>query len=141
MALVASQAGRAHASVAGQSKTPIPASSGWKRFVIDPGKFVYPKAAYVVGTSPTNIRGTSGLKAPGGGAMTIDETGLNSAGVGNPALLLDLGENVGGYVEVGVTSSSGTPIRLGYSESLDHLTPGGSGRVRFGAAPARLRKT
>ncbi len=125
MALVASQAGSAYASVAGQSKTPIPASTGWKRFVIDPGNLVYPKAAYVVGTSPSNVRGTSGLKAPGGGAMTIDETGLNAAGVGNPALLLDLGENVGGYVEVGVTSSSGTPIRLGYSESLDHLTPGG----------------
>ncbi len=125
IALAASQAGRADASVAGQSKTPIPASSGWKRYVIDPGKFVYPKAAYVVGTSPSNVRGTRGLKAPGGGAMTIDETGLNAAGVGNPAVLLDLGENVGGYVEVGVTSSSGTPIRLGYSESLDHLTPGG----------------
>ena len=81
IALAASQAGRADASVAGQSKTPIPASSGWKRYVIDPGKFVYPKAAYVVGTSPSNVRGTRGLKAPGGGAMTIDETGLNAVGV------------------------------------------------------------
>ena len=125
IALVASQAGRADASVAGQSKTPIPANSGWKRFVIDPGKLVYPKAAYVVGTSPSNVRDTRGLKAPGGGAMTIDETGLNASGVGQPAVLLDLGENVGGYVEIGVRSSSGTPVRLGYSESLDHLTPRG----------------
>jgi alpha-L-rhamnosidase len=115
----------AQASVAGQSKTPIPASNRWKRFVIDPGKLVYPKAAYVVGTSPQNVHGTRGLKAPGGGAMTIDETGLNAAGVGNPALLLDLGENVGGYVEIGVKSSSGAPIRLGYSESIDRLTPRG----------------
>jgi alpha-L-rhamnosidase len=118
-------AAQAAASTAGQSKTPIPASSRWKHLVIDPGQFVYPKAVYIVGESPGNVRNTSGLKAPGGDATTIDETGLNARGVGNPSLILDLGVNVGGYVEIGVTASNGTPIRLGYSELLGYLTPQG----------------
>ncbi len=124
-AVVASQAAGAHASVAGQSKTPIPESKRWKRYVIDPGNLVYPKAVYVIGGSPANVRNTRGLKSPGHGATTIDESGLSANGVGQPALLLDLGANVGGFVEIGVTSSSGTPIRLGYSESVDRLTPRG----------------
>ena len=36
--------------------------------------------------------------------------------MGSPALVLDLGVNVGGYVEIGIRSSNGAPIRLGYSE-------------------------
>ena len=66
-----------------------------------------------------------GLKAPGGGATTITSTGVNEKGVGSTALVLDLGVNVGGYVEIGVRGSNGTPIRLGYSEFLDYLTPKG----------------
>jgi alpha-L-rhamnosidase len=104
--------------------------------VIDPGKLVYPKAVYVLNGSPTNIQNTPGLKAPGGGATTIVSSGLNEKGVGDPALLLDLGHNVGGYVEIGITASNGTPIRLGYSELLDYLTPQGdtSGAFSFGTS-------
>jgi hypothetical protein len=93
--------------------------------VIDPGKLVYPKAVHVVGESPGNVRNTRGLKAPGGGATTITEAGLNSRGVGSPSIILDLGFNVGGYVEIGIRGSNGTPIRLGYSELLDYLSPRG----------------
>jgi alpha-L-rhamnosidase len=117
-------AAHAAGSPAKDSKAPIPASSGWQRYVIDPGKFVYPKAAFVIG-SPSGIVNPQGLKAPGGGATTINAGELTPAGVGTPALLLDLGTNVGGYVEVGVTSSNGTPIRLGYSESSQYMTPRG----------------
>ena len=115
----------ASASPADQSKAPVPESAAWQGYVIDPGKLVYPKAVYVVGESPGNVRNTRGLKAPGGGATTITETGLNSRGVGSPSIILDLGFNVGGYVEIGVTGSNGTPIRLGYSELLDYLSPRG----------------
>ena len=125
LALPASQAAGAFASVADQSKSPVRESPAWKRYVIDPGKFVYPKAVFVVGNQPQNAHNTSALKGPGHGAMTLNAGPVNGSGVGSPALLLDLGVNVGGYVEVGVTSSDGAPIRLGYSESLDRLTPQG----------------
>jgi alpha-L-rhamnosidase len=128
IAAMALPAGHPDASAARQSKAPIKASSGWKHYVIDPGKFAYPKAVYVVGESPGNVRNIRGLKAPGGGVTTIAETGLNANGVGSPSLILDLGVNVGGYVEIGVRASDGTPIRLGYSELLDYLTPQGDTR-------------
>jgi alpha-L-rhamnosidase len=134
---LAGQAAGAYASVADQSKSPVRESSAWKRYVIDPGKFVYPKAVYVVGNQPQNAHDTRGLKGPGHGAMTLNAGGVNASGVGSPSLLLDLGVNVGGYVEVGVSSSNGAPIRLGYSESLDRLTPRGDTGVSqfsFGAS-------
>ena len=56
----------ANASLAQQSRTPVPESSRWKHYVIDPGKVVYPKAVYVVG-APANVQNPRGLKAPGGG--------------------------------------------------------------------------
>ncbi|HEY6639078.1 MAG TPA: alpha-L-rhamnosidase C-terminal domain-containing protein, partial [Solirubrobacterales bacterium] len=108
-----------------ESAKPVPARSAWKRYVIDPGKVVYPKAVYVLAGSPETIRNTGGLKARGGGATTITSAGVDSSGVGVPALLLDLGANVGGYVEIGIRASSGAPIRLGYSETLDYMTPAG----------------
>jgi alpha-L-rhamnosidase len=130
---IAIPAASARASVAQQSKAPIKARNGWKRDVIDPGRLVYPKAVYVVGESPGNVHDTAGLKAPGGAATTITETGFNAHGVGSPSMILDLGENVGGYVEIGIRSSDGTPIRLGYSESLDYLTPrGDTGNLESG---------
>ena len=75
--------------------------------------------------SPAAIQNTPGLKAPGGGVTTITSSGVDSNGVGFPLLLLDLGANVGGYVEIGIGASDGTPIRLGLSETLDHMTPKG----------------
>jgi alpha-L-rhamnosidase len=128
VALCAALAAPADASVARQSKAPIKASNAWKRYVIDPGKLAYPKAVYIVGESPGNVRNTRGLKAPGGGVTTITQGGLNAAGVGSPSMILDLGVNVGGYVEIGIRASNGTPIRLGYSELLDYLTPRGDTR-------------
>src|SRR5512138_3320640 len=86
-ALPASQAAGAYASVADQSKSPVRESSAWKRFVIDPGKFAYPKAVYVVGNQPQNAHNTSGLKGPGQGAMTLNAGPVNASGVGSPALL------------------------------------------------------
>src|SRR6266545_6020125 len=129
-AVVVTAAGdaRADASAVGQSKTPIPASSTWRHYVVDPGNVVYPRAVFLINGSLANVQDTRGLKAPGGGATTIVSAGVNEKGVGLPTLLLDLGANVGGYVEIGVRASSGTPIRLGYSESLNYMTPRGDTR-------------
>ncbi|HEY4591882.1 MAG TPA: hypothetical protein VIJ61_05705, partial [Thermoanaerobaculia bacterium] len=120
------------ASVRKESKSPIPASSTWKQYVVDPGDLVYPKAVYLVGAQG-NAQNTSALKARGGEAATITSTGLNEKGVGSTALVLDLGVNVGGFVEIGVRSSTGAAIRLGYAESLDYLTPKGDTSGAFSA--------
>jgi alpha-L-rhamnosidase len=117
-------ASTADGSVRGLSKAPIPASSGWKAYVIDPGPVVYPKAVYVIG-SPAGVQNTRGLKARGGGATTITSAGVGEKGVGDTALMLDLGVNVGGFVEIGIRASNGTPVRLGYSELPEYMTPKG----------------
>ncbi len=92
--------------------------------MIDPGKLVYPKAVFADG-APTGVQNLRGLKARGGGATTITSSGVTASGVGSSALVLDLGVNVGGYVEIGIRASNGTPIRLGYSELFHYLTPRG----------------
>jgi alpha-L-rhamnosidase len=103
------------------SWSPVAASSAWKRYVVNPGALVYPKTVKVVGESgAATVSDPDGLKAAGGGVTTI-----HSTGVGIPRLVLDLGVNTGGYVEVGVSRSNGTSIRLGYSELRGLLTPAG----------------
>jgi hypothetical protein len=136
IAMLAGSPARADASAARRSKAPIKASNAWKRYVIDPGKLVYPKAVYVVGESPGNVRNTRGLRAPGG-ATTIAETGLNEHGVGSPSLILDLGVNVGDYVEIGITASDGTPAtRARNSEACQARGRGGPHQAR--GRPAHL---
>ena len=103
----------------GLSRSAVPASSAWKRDVIDRGAFVYPKRVEVVGAGGA-VTNPSGLGAAGGGVTTI-----HAAAAGAPRLVLDLGVNTGGYVEVGITQADGTPIRLGYAELRGFLTPSG----------------
>jgi hypothetical protein len=50
-------------------------------------------------------------------------TELHASAAGSPQLVLDLGRNAGGYVEVGVTATDGTPVQLGYAEREQLLTP------------------
>jgi alpha-L-rhamnosidase len=101
------------------SRSPVQASSGWKRYVVDPGAVVYPKRVEVVGAASA-VTDPEGMKAPGGAVTTIRSTGS-----GAPRLVLDLGANTGGYVEVGITGTDGTQVRLGYSELRRFLTPEG----------------
>ncbi|HEY6399488.1 MAG TPA: alpha-L-rhamnosidase C-terminal domain-containing protein [Solirubrobacteraceae bacterium] len=94
-------------------------NAGWQRYVIDPGALVYPKSVQVLGPSGT-VSDPNGLTFAGRGVTTIHAT---AAGV--PRLILDLGVETGGYVEVGVTKTDGTHVRLGYSELRQFLTPQG----------------
>jgi hypothetical protein len=121
LALVVLTAGLAHAAPPGRalSASPIRASSAWKRYVINPGPLVYPKRVRVLGAAGA-VSNPNGLKAEGGGVTTIDATGA-----GAPRLVLDLGVNTGGKVEVGITRTDGTRVRLGYAELLGFLTPFG----------------
>ena len=66
-------------------------------------------------------------------------TTIRATGEAAPRLVLDLGANTGGHVEVGITRSSGTPVRLGYSELRRFLTPEGDnctcGSIRLSVSP------
>jgi alpha-L-rhamnosidase len=101
------------------SRKPVAVNPVWMDYVIHPGGFAYPKSVEVVGDA-ADVHNPDGLKAEGGSATTISSTG-----VGAPRLVLDLDFNVGGDVEVGVTQSDGTEIKLGYSELREFLTPSG----------------
>jgi hypothetical protein len=121
LALLAAEPAAGHAadSPTQLSRKPVPAKSGWMRYVVHPGGFAYPKSVQIVG-DPVNVQNPEGLEAEGGSATTVTSTGP-----GAPRLVLDLGINVGGDVEVGVSQSDGTPIKLGYSELGDFVTPDG----------------
>jgi hypothetical protein len=66
------------------------------------------------------VENPDGLKGEGGGVTTVRSTGAS-----HPRLLVDLGIDAGGYVEVGATTSSGVPIHLSYSESKRYTGPNG----------------
>ena len=99
---------------------PLAERTEWRRSVLDPaGPLIYPKRVTVVGDRAA-VSDPGGLQAQGGGATTI-----RSSAAGAPRLVLDLGADVGGRVEVGVTGASGAAVRLSYSELRSQLTPGG----------------
>ena len=101
------------------SRSPVQASPAWKRYVVDPGGLVYPKRVEVIGAASA-VSDPSGLKAAGGAVTTISATGA-----GAPRLVLDLGANTGGHVEVGITQHRrhGGPARL--LGAAQFLTPAG----------------
>jgi alpha-L-rhamnosidase len=104
------------------SHTPVPALAAWRSYVIDSGDrgYLYPKHVYIQNGSASQVSGPGGLEAPGGAVTTI-----NSTAAGSPQLVLDLGVNTGGNVEVGITKTDGTKVDLGYSETRRQLTATG----------------
>lgn len=101
------------------SSTPVSATAAWKADVLDdPDGLVYPAAVQIQGDASA-VDAPYGLAAEGGQSTTIRSSGLSSAPT--PTLVIDLGLNTGGFVEVGVTASDGTPFRLGYSETRQFL--------------------
>jgi hypothetical protein len=102
------------------SRHAVAGNPGWRRYVLDQGNgLVYPKRVYVVGDASA-VQNPTGLEAQGGGVTTIHATGQ-----GAPQLVLDLGIDTGGYVEIGITKSDGSRVHLGYSEARRFLTPDG----------------
>jgi alpha-L-rhamnosidase len=116
---VSADASQAEQPARALSRTPVRATSAWRPYVIDPGAVVYPKAVRVIGDAAA-VSDPDGLRAVGGGATTI-----TSSRPGSPRLVIDLGADTGGRVELGVSRTDGTPIRLGYSESRAFLTSAG----------------
>lgn len=108
-------------TAAALSRHDVAQSQRWKSYVLDRSDgLIYPKHVYVVAGSPSQVENPTGLMAPGGGTTTI-----HSSGKGTPRLVLDLGIDAGGYVEVGVTKTDGSDIHLGYAEARRFLTADG----------------
>ncbi len=102
------------------SRRPIGEDKRWRAQVLDQhGGVVYPVDVDVVG-DVARVDNLDGLRAPGGAVTTIRATGQ-----GAPRLVLDLGINTGGYIEVSVTKGDGTVVHLGYSEARRFLMPDG----------------
>jgi hypothetical protein len=102
------------------SRHPVRVDPRWQRYVLDQGNgLVYPKHVYVVG-DPSAVDNPTGVEGQGGGVTTIRATGR-----GAPQLVLDLGINTGGYIEIGITKTDGTTVHLGYSETRRFLTADG----------------
>ena len=96
----------------------IPADPRWQSYVLDPpSSLVYPKAITVQGAG--TVDNPNGLLAGGSG------TTIHASGQGNPTLILDLGLDTGGKVEVGISKTDGTEVDLAYSEQRQYLSPQG----------------
>jgi len=93
-----------------RSCEPVAERPQWRREVLDPrGSIVYPRSAVAIGG---RSRGLRGLERPGGAVAA-----LAGSRAGQRLALLDLGRDVGGYVEVAVRRAAGAPLRLGYAEA------------------------
>lgn len=96
------------------SAKPIEESGGWRSYVLDSATpKAYPAAVKVLGDSGA-VTNPNGLMAAQGSATTLRTGG---------AILVDLGLNVGGTVNVGITGVSGGPLRVAYSEGRRFLSP------------------
>jgi hypothetical protein len=105
------------------SEKPLGERPGWRRHVLDsPRQVVYPQAVSAWGT-PLYARNPDGLKTDDGSAAVLRRDLL-----GQGWILIDLGRNVGGVVEIGLGSVTGGPVRVSYSEGGAFLEPGGDMR-------------
>lgn len=101
------------------SQDAIPESPGWKGYILDsPTPSVYPAKVSVLG-DPAAVTDPEGLMERGGSVTTL-RTGA--------AIVVDLGRNVGGTMGIEVTTASGGPLRVSYSEARRYLQPLGDTR-------------
>lgn len=114
------------------SRHPIAESRSWQRYVVgDSNVLKYPKAVYLAAGAKDQVVNPDGLKAQDGRVTTIHATAP-----GTPRLVLDLGVDTGGYIEVGITKTDGTTVHLGYSETRNLLTADGdSGTPAVSTSP------
>lgn len=116
--------GAAAQPAADLSRRPIAENPAWKKLVLNvPGEFASGRAVSVEGNAAA-VRNPDGLLSVGGGATT-----LTSQTPGDVRIIIDIGVVVSGFVEVGVKSSSGAPLRLAYSEAREYLRKNGDASV------------
>ena len=73
------------------------------------------------------VSSPGGLEAAGAGVTRIDVSSGKA-----PALVLDLGTDTGGWVEVRARASGSVTLHLAYSEARAQLSPGGDGSASIG---------
>jgi alpha-L-rhamnosidase len=133
-AITSSATGQEPPTAVSLSSTPVAEDGAWRAAIISPQTpEVYPKHAYVVAGDPSSVSNLAGLTHPGSGTTTITATGK-----GTPQIVLDLGINVGGIVEVGVRKTDGSTIHLGYSEARAYLTADGDQPRKDDPTQARM---
>lgn len=104
------------------SSRPIPAKESWRDLVVHvEGPFVTPETVRAEPGDAT-VANPSGLMREGGGVTTLTTAGAHGASV-----VIDLGRIAMGYVEIGLRSSRGAPIRVSYAEFRQFLSPEGDG--------------
>jgi alpha-L-rhamnosidase len=107
---------QADRAVLAVSRTPIAPSQAWREAVLNrPGDYALPKAASVDGDAGAVID-PAAILSKGGGALTLTAKDGRGARV-----IVDMGQLVSGYVELGVVKASGAPIRVAYSEAREYL--------------------
>lgn len=112
--------GQPASNVENLSKQPVTLDASWKNYLLPvPGPYVTPKKITAQG-DVSGVANADGLLAEGGTAATI-----TTKTAGGSKLLVDLGLLASGYVELGVTKSTGAAIRLSYAEALESLGPNG----------------
>lgn len=122
-AAAAPAAGEGPSRAVVMTQKPLGERGGWRQYVQDsPRGVVYPYAVSAHG-SPGHASNPAGLRADDDRAATIRRDLL-----GQGFILIDLGRNVGGVVEIGIGSIQGGPVRVSYSEGGAFLEPGGDMR-------------
>ncbi len=127
------------------SSSPITENEGWKDYINDSkGDYVYPKSVTVEGNveevrNPEGILSVKSSPEVGeigesvstisSGFLDEDTTTISTTADGSSRIVVDLGVTTGGYVELGVVSASGAPIRMSYSEYLPCLGKWGDGNT------------
>lgn len=114
------------------SSTPIAEDASWTTYVHNAkGDYVYPTRVQVEGNR-AQVRNPEGiLKAHSMADLSESETTtITTSGGGSARIIVDLGKVACGFVELGVVSASGSPIRLSYAEYLPALGKWGDGDTR-----------
>jgi hypothetical protein len=133
------------------SSTPIAEDASWTTYVHNAkGDYVYPTRVQVEGNR-AQVRNPEGiLKAHSMADLSESETTtITTSGGGSARIIVDLGKVACGFVELGVVSASGSPIRLSYAEYLPRWANGatatrerrvGSSRTETPAGPTTTRR-
>jgi alpha-L-rhamnosidase len=114
------------------SSQPIAEDNRWMELVQNSkGEYVYPKSVSVEGNI-AEVRNPAGiLKAhPQAVVSEPETTTITTTGDGSAQIVVDLGKVACGFVELGVVSASGAPIRMSYAEYLPNLGKWGDGDTR-----------
>lgn len=106
------------------SAQPIPERSDWARQLIDPvGEHVYPAAVIVEGDE-ASVQRVDALKEADGECATLSSDAALMA-LNNNRVVVDLGINTGGVVEIGLCEGGTADLRISYAERREWLNPDG----------------